>query len=51
VAEGIETVEQAELMKSLGCGKGQGYLYSRPMSAQELKRWAVSVNRDPALRT
>ncbi len=51
VAEGIETAEQAELMKSLGCGKGQGYLYSRPMPARELESWAVSVNRESAVRT
>ena len=39
VAEGIESPEQAELMKRLGCGKGQGYLYSRPLSAQALHDW------------
>lgn len=41
VAEGIETTEQAELMAELGCGKGQGYLYSRPLSAQDLEQWAL----------
>lgn len=47
VAEGIETDEQAALMKSLGCGKGQGYLYSRPLSAQDLERWAQSMSWTP----
>ena len=39
VAEGIESQEQAALMKLLGCGKGQGYLYSKPLEAQALDAW------------
>jgi diguanylate cyclase (GGDEF)-like protein len=39
VAEGIETPEQAALMAELGCNKGQGYLYSRPLDAQTLIDW------------
>jgi diguanylate cyclase (GGDEF)-like protein/PAS domain S-box-containing protein len=39
VAEGIETPAQAELMKTLGCGKGQGFLYSRPLDAAALVDW------------
>lgn len=31
VAEGIETREQLEILKQLGCELGQGYLYSRPL--------------------
>ena len=34
IAEGIETVEQEELLRSLGCDRGQGYLYSKPVDAQ-----------------
>lgn len=30
-AEGVETVEQARLLRDLGCDKLQGYLYGRPM--------------------
>ena len=30
VAEGIETHEQAVIMRSLGCNVGQGYYYGRP---------------------
>ena len=39
VAEGIETVDQAALMAELGCHKGQGYLYSRPLDPQMLIEW------------
>ncbi len=31
VAEGIETPEQAEALRLLGCATGQGYVFSRPI--------------------
>ncbi|MFK8182964.1 MAG: putative bifunctional diguanylate cyclase/phosphodiesterase [Phormidesmis sp.] len=34
VAEGIEQLEQLELLKEMRCGYGQGYLFSRPTNAQ-----------------
>jgi EAL domain-containing protein (putative c-di-GMP-specific phosphodiesterase class I) len=36
VAEGIETVEQYELLRELGCRFGQGYLFARPMPAEKV---------------
>jgi diguanylate cyclase (GGDEF)-like protein len=33
VAEGIETAEQSEHVKALGCDLAQGYLFSRPIEA------------------
>jgi diguanylate cyclase (GGDEF)-like protein/PAS domain S-box-containing protein len=36
IAEGIEHRAQAEHMLGLGCTTGQGYLFGRPMSAQDL---------------
>jgi diguanylate cyclase (GGDEF)-like protein/PAS domain S-box-containing protein len=33
VAEGIETVEQLEVLRELGCDWGQGYLFAEPMDA------------------
>lgn len=33
VAEGIETVEQLEILQTLGCEYGQGYLISKPLDS------------------
>jgi photoactive yellow protein len=35
IAEGIETPRQLELLKTLGCDWGQGYLWSRPIPPAE----------------
>jgi len=34
-AEGVETESQAQILKSLGCDRFQGYLYGKPMPVQE----------------
>jgi diguanylate cyclase (GGDEF)-like protein len=36
VAEGIETEEQATILRDLGCDQGQGFLYARPLPPEEL---------------
>jgi len=36
VAEGVETVEQLNLLKNMSFDYGQGYLFSRPMPADEV---------------
>lgn len=40
VAEGVETVEQLEFLRSLKCDEMQGYLFSRPLPPDEVtKLW------------
>lgn len=34
IAEGVETVEQLQRLRSLGCEYGQGFLFSKPLSAE-----------------
>jgi diguanylate cyclase (GGDEF)-like protein len=50
VAEGIETQAQADLVKQLGCDKGQGYIFSRPLSAADLVLWLTSKGGPKASR-
>ena len=39
VAEGIETPEQLELLNSVGCDMVQGYIFSKPLPADEFEVW------------
>jgi len=38
VAEGVETIEQANKLTSLGCTLAQGYLYSKPLPVDEITK-------------
>lgn len=38
LAEGVETKEQAEYLKSIGCDLMQGYYFARPMPADEFEK-------------
>lgn len=39
IAEGIENIEQEEILRKIGCDYGQGYLYGKPMPAQQLEEF------------
>lgn len=39
VAEGVETLEQVELLLACSCDIGQGYLFSRPLPEIEFLTW------------
>ena len=39
VAEGVEELEQAELLKSLQCDEVQGFYFARPMPQKDLYDW------------
>ena len=43
IAEGIEKDEQALFLKNLGCEQGQGYLYSRPLSAEKFEEFLKAL--------
>lgn len=42
IAEGVETIEQGEMLLQLGCELAQGYIIARPMPAFELPSWLAS---------
>jgi len=43
VAVGVEKPSQLELLRELGCGAWQGYLYGRPVTARALERLLTSL--------
>lgn len=45
VAEGVETAQQADALRSEGVDRMQGYLYARPMPEKALCDWIVSRPR------
>jgi diguanylate cyclase (GGDEF)-like protein len=49
IAEGIETVEQLELLKRIGCTFGQGHLFGRSLTAESyLERLKDQEQGEPA---
>jgi diguanylate cyclase (GGDEF)-like protein/PAS domain S-box-containing protein len=41
-AEGIETWEQLDELLAHGCAQGQGYLFARPLSAEDAEVWLIA---------
>ncbi|HEX7177127.1 MAG TPA: EAL domain-containing protein [Pyrinomonadaceae bacterium] len=47
VAEGVETKEQLALLRQLGCEYGQGYYFSKPVTAAEAERIISDIYERP----
>ncbi len=45
VAEGVETTAQAAFIRQTGIQWAQGYLYARPMPAQDLEAWMLEKRK------
>ena len=43
VAEGVESTEEYERLREVGCQHVQGFLFARPMPGEEVRTWAVTV--------
>jgi EAL domain-containing protein (putative c-di-GMP-specific phosphodiesterase class I) len=41
IAEGVETPQQLELLRSLNCRRAQGFFFSRPVPAEEAQRLII----------
>ncbi|ENB9665738.1 EAL domain-containing protein [Pseudomonas putida] len=46
IAEGVETAEQETYIVAQGCHEGQGYHYSKPLSARELTHFLKQAQRN-----
>ena len=49
IAEGVETAEQADYMKSLGCNYIQGFLYSKPIPEDEFRKMLLQTVHEPTV--
>ena len=54
-AEGVDTLEQAELLRAQGCNEVQGFLYSKPLPSESIAElladweWSrMEAQREPA---
>jgi diguanylate cyclase (GGDEF)-like protein/PAS domain S-box-containing protein len=50
VAEGIESMAQAERLQRLGCDFGQGFLFSKAVPASRVRTFVADLGRDGAAR-
>lgn len=46
VAEGVENHAQFEFLRAFGCGKIQGYFFSKPLPCKEFGDWLAQWNKD-----
>ena len=46
IAEGVETRSQRNMLYAMGCVLYQGYLFSKPLSIEELESYLVSNAQD-----
>jgi diguanylate cyclase (GGDEF)-like protein/PAS domain S-box-containing protein len=44
IGEGVETVAQADFIRSHGCNFAQGYFYSKPLPAAQFETWLRAYN-------
>lgn len=47
VVEGVETVDSLQVLKSLGCEKAQGYLFSAAMHPKDAVKYAINAPKYP----
>ena len=45
IAEAVETVPQADILRSMGCHVVQGYIFARPMFEEEFLDWTTNAER------
>lgn len=51
IAEGVETLEQAEMLKNMGCHLMQGYHFSHPLPLDDFEEFIASSNTAKETRT
>lgn len=49
IAEGVETYQQVEFLRSIGCDQAQGYFYSRPIPVYEYEKLLLTASEPHAV--
>ncbi|MDY0402526.1 bifunctional diguanylate cyclase/phosphodiesterase [Sulfurovum sp.] len=47
LAEGVENQQIYDYLAKIGCDQAQGFLFSRPIPAEEFERWWIAYKRRP----
>jgi len=48
VAEGVESLEVARVLRAAGCDEAQGYWYARPMAPAAFHAWLTRPGAPPS---
>jgi EAL domain-containing protein (putative c-di-GMP-specific phosphodiesterase class I) len=48
IAEGVETQQQMEMVRTFGADLVQGFLVAKPLPAEEFRRWCATISRSDA---
>jgi EAL domain-containing protein (putative c-di-GMP-specific phosphodiesterase class I) len=51
VAEGVETMDQANILREIGCDFLQGFAFAKPMAAQQLTLWLQASDQTASKAT
>ena len=48
IAEGVETIDQAQFLSEKGCDSIQGYFFSKPVTPDQIEASYLKINQSPA---
>jgi EAL domain-containing protein (putative c-di-GMP-specific phosphodiesterase class I) len=51
IAEGVESHDQFDILRGCGCDELQGYLFSRPIPAEDARKLVTERRHLPLART
>ncbi len=46
IAEGVESEQQAEMLREMSCDQAQGYFYSRPLKIADMQNFSIRMKKE-----